>query len=161
MASPISLEIPRDLLLEAYKQAREEYPAECCGWMAGDKDGNVVSVVRACVNMQGEGQHPTAPGRPAETAYVIGGQDLIDLNRSFDGDTPVRLIYHSHPNGMAYLSDTDRGIATSPWGDGPAYPVQQLVIGIDSQAVIDAALFGWSDEADGFVEVGRFEGAEV
>ena len=50
------------------------------------------------------------------------------LSRSFDGESPARVIYHSHPNGQAYLSPTDREVATSPWGDGPAYPVQQLVI---------------------------------
>ena len=84
----------------------------------------------------------------------------MDLNRSLDTEQPARIIYHSHPNGQAYLSETDRGVATSPWGDGPAYPVQQLVVGIDDQLVVEAALFDWSDAENGFVEVARFQGGD-
>ena len=62
---------------------------------------------------------------------------------------------------MAYLSEIDRGVAISPWGDGPAYPVQQLVIGIDAHRVVDAALYAWSDEANDFVEIARFDGGEI
>jgi proteasome lid subunit RPN8/RPN11 len=161
MTNPAPLSIPRYLLETIYRQARDEYPNECCGWLAGEKDANAVSIVKACVNMQAQGQHPTAPNRPAETAYVFGAEDLMELNRSLDGDTPPRIIYHSHPNGHAYLSETDRNVATSPWGDGPAYPVQQLVVGLDGQRVVEAALFAWFDDGDGFVEVARFEGASI
>lgn len=160
-AKPSPANIDRDILELVYRQARDEFPAECCGWLAGRKDGAGVSIVRACVNRQAEGQHPTAAGRGADTAYVLGGEDLMDLNRSFDGDSPARIIYHSHPNGNAYLSVTDRTVATSPWGDGPAYPVQQLVVGLDGHRVVGAALFDWSDNEGGFVEIARFEGAEI
>ena len=158
---PTPLEVPRDILEEIYRQARREYPHECCGWLAGDRDGTSVTTVRACVNMQAQGGHPSAPGRSAETAYVFGAQDLLELNHSLDSDRPARIIYHSHPNGQAYLSDIDRGVAISPWGDGPAYPVQQLVIGIDAHRIVDAALYDWSDEASDFIEIARFDGAEI
>ncbi|HIM49578.1 MAG TPA: hypothetical protein EYM32_11990 [Dehalococcoidia bacterium] len=74
---------------------------------------------------------------------------------------PARIIFHSHPNGQAYFSPTDREVATSPWGDGPAYPVQQLVVGIDDRRVVEAALFAWSDDENGFVQIARFDGADV
>ena len=74
---------------------------------------------------------------------------------------PAKVIFHSHPNGRAYLSPTDREVATSPWGDGPAYPVQQLVVGIDGDRVVEAALFAWSDDEGGFVQIDRFDGADV
>ena len=151
--------IPREFLVDIYQHAREEYPYECCGWLAGD-DSEYVSIVRPCVNMQAQGNHPTDPARTAETAYVFGPDDLMKLNRSFDSDQPARIIYHSHPNGRAYLSDIDRRVAISPWGDGPAYPVRQLVVGIDERRVVESALFEWSD-ADGFIKVGRFEGADI
>ena len=128
--------------------------------MAGGAEGSVDSI-RPCANQQDRGGHPIAAERGSETAYVIEGQDLLELNRSFDGDVPARIIYHSHPNGQAYLSETDRTVATSPWGDGPAYPVQQLVVGIDQDRVVEAALFAWSDEADEFVEIARYEGGNV
>lgn len=149
--------IPEPLLDAIYHQARAAFPAECCGWLTGPRDQpGTVDHLRACVNAQEDGDHPTAADRTAETAYVIAGRDLLELNRSFDGDAPARVIYHSHPNGRAYFSDTDREVATSPWGDGPTYPVQQLVVGLDAERLVEAALFAWSDDDGDFVEVARW-----
>ncbi len=156
-----SVEIPRGVLEEVYREARTAFPGECCGWLTGAKDGAAVYAVRPCVNAQASGTHPTAPGRGTETAYVFSANDLLAFNHSFDSDTPAKVIYHSHTNGRAYFSDTDRKVATSPWGDGPAYPVQQLVVGLDGRRVVEAALFAWSDEASGFVEIARYEGATI
>ena len=157
------IEISRELLDAVYKEARQAYPYECCGWLAGPKDGSQVTMIRACHNAQASGTHPIASQRTSETAYVIEGDDLLELNRSFDGDAPALIIYHSHPNGRAYLSPTDRDVATNPpeWGGGPAYPVQQLVVGIDAERVVESALFAWSDDVDGYVEIAKFPGAEV
>ena len=158
---PEPLDIPRSMLEQVYLEARRTFPAECCGWLAGPSQACAVSQVRRCVNAQASGAHPTTPDRSAETAYVFTSEDLMALNRGLDTDTPARIIYHSHPNGHAYLSPTDREVAASPWGDGPAYPVQQLVVGVDSQRVVGAALFAWSDEDGGFVEIARYEGADI
>ena len=155
------IEIPSELLEQVYREARRAFPLECCGWLAGDRSDESVSHLRACANQQGGGQHPTQPARGSETAYVIAGDDLLALVRSLDGDWPARIIYHSHPNGRAYLSDTDKQVALSPWGDGPAYPVQQLVVGIDEHSVREAALFAWSDDRGDFVEVARLKGAKL
>ena len=155
------LYIPAPVLEEAYRQARKAFPAECCGWLTGQIDGDGVDEIRPAENDQSSGAHPTAAARTAETAYVLNSADLMALNQSLDSDKPARIIYHSHPNGQAYLSDTDRTVATSPWGDGPAYPVQQLVIGIDRDRVVEAALFGWDDNTAGFVELARLPGAQI
>ncbi|MCH8223468.1 MAG: Mov34/MPN/PAD-1 family protein, partial [Chloroflexi bacterium] len=101
MPEPEPLDIPRDILEQTYRQAREVFPEECCGWLAGAPDGQGVTIVRACENVQSAGNHPIAAGRPAETAYVFKAEDLLELSRSLDTDTPARIIYHSHPNGMA------------------------------------------------------------
>lgn len=156
-----SLGIPPAILQSVYREARAAFPAECCGWLTGPAGGDGVDAIRPAVNAQDVAEHPTASDRTAETAYVFNSADLLDLNASLDTDRPARIIYHSHPNGRAYFSDTDRTVATSPWGDGPAYPVQQLVVGIDAERVVEAALFGWDDDAGGFVELARFAGAEV
>ena len=157
----VPLDIPSSILEEVYREARRSFPAECCGWLAGPAGGTQASTVRRCANAQDSGTHPTTPDRGAETAYVITGGDLLELNRSFDTDLPAQVIYHSHPNGQAYLSPTDREVATSPWGGGPAYPVQQLVVGVDQDRVVEAALFAWSDEDEGFVEIARYAGAAI
>ena len=162
MAEPISpLEIPAEILTSIYREARTAYPAECCGWLSGSRDGGTATNLRRCYNAQSQGNHPTVADRSAETAYVIEGSDLLEFNLSLDGDHPALAIYHSHPNGRAYFSPTDRAVAASPWGDGPAYPVQQLVVGIDSEKVVEAALFAWSEEEAGFVEIARYQGANI
>lgn len=162
MADPlVPLEIPRHVLSEVYREARNAFPAECCGWLSGPKDGSEVTIARGCENAQASGTHPTQAGRGAETAYVITGNDLLSLNQSLEGDMPAKVIFHSHPNGRAYFSPTDREVAASPWGDGPAYPVQQLVVGIDEHRVVEAALFAWSDEEGGFVQIATYDGGDI
>jgi proteasome lid subunit RPN8/RPN11 len=158
---PTPLEIPAQILSEVYREARRAFPFECCGWLSGPADSPEVNVVRSCENAQDSGTHPTQAARGAETAYVITGDDLLSLNLSLDSETPAKVIFHSHPNGRPYFSPTDREVASSPWGDGPAYPVQQLVVGITDTRVEEALLFAWSDEEEGFVQIASYQGAPV
>ena len=153
-----AIKIPDRLLSEVYRHAREEYPNECCGWLVGPRDGDEVTKVRRAMNAYEGGSHPTAPDRTAETAYVIDGDDLLELNRTLDAPDPPRVIYHSHPNGRAYFSETDRRIAVDPWEGRPVYPVQQLVVGIDAREVVEARLFDWDAASADFVEVAVFGG---
>lgn len=155
------LQIPADIMEAVFREARKSFPSECCGWLSGPSGGASVDGIRPVINDQASGNHPTVAERTAESAYVFSADDLLELNNSLDTAEPALIIYHSHPNGRAYLSDTDRAVASSPWGDGPAYPVQQLVVGIDAERVVEAALFDWDDDAGGFVELARFEGAEI
>jgi proteasome lid subunit RPN8/RPN11 len=158
MSGERAVEIPAAILEEVYAHAKRELPAECCGFLVGPKGGDAVTRARPCRNAQEAGDHPTQAARGAETAYVIAGEDLLALARSFDGDEPARVIYHSHPNGRAYFSATDAEVATSPWGDGPMYPVQQLVVGLTERGVVEARLFDWDDDKAGFVEIARYGG---
>jgi proteasome lid subunit RPN8/RPN11 len=158
---PRPLAILPDVLAEVYRHAREAFPNECCGWIAGPKDGDAAIKARRCRNAYQPEAHPTAPDRTAETAYVIAGDELLELHRELDGAMPPRVIYHSHPNGRAYLSDTDRKVATDPWGEGPMVPAQQLVVGIDAQRVVEAKLFAWDEADKAFVEVASLPGMRV
>lgn len=159
---PEALTLPPDLLLAAFQHARAAFPAECCGWLAGPTASpGAVTRFRPCANAQDAADDAAIPDRTAESAYVIDGDDLFALSTSFDGPEPARVLYHSHPNGRAYFSETDRRVARSPWGDGPNFPVQQLVIGLDAERVVEAALFAWSEAAADFVEVARFSGSGI
>lgn len=158
---PLPIAIPASILSSVFEQARQAFPKECCGWLTGEKGGSSVHTMRPCTNQQSKGTHPTQVARSAETAYVIDGPDLLAFNRSIDSSSPAKIIYHSHNNGRAYFSATDVEVASSPWGDGPMYPVQQLVVGLSDSEVCEAALFAWSDDARTFVEVARFEGARI
>jgi proteasome lid subunit RPN8/RPN11 len=156
MSGERALEIPDEVLAEVYAHARAAFPAECCGWLAGPRGASRVTRARRCHNAYEPSAHPTAGDRTAETAYVIAGDDLLTLSRELDGPEPPRVIYHSHPNGRAYFSDTDRRVAADPWGEGPMLPVQQLVVGIDAERVVEAAMFAWDADAGGFVEIARW-----
>ena len=153
--------IPTELLAEVYRHARAAFPAECCGWLAGPKGGGAATRVRPCENAYDPSAHPSAPDRTAETAYVIAGAELLELGRTLDGPEPPLVIYHSHPNGRAYFSATDRAVAIDPWGDGPMYPVQQLVVGIDASRVVEAKLFAWDAAARDFVALAELPGANL
>jgi [CysO sulfur-carrier protein]-S-L-cysteine hydrolase len=147
------LRIPDEVMAVVHAEARRAFPAECCGFLVGPKGGDHVTRARPCANVAGIEAHPTAPERGAETAYVITGADLLALVRSLDGAEPARIIYHSHPNGRAYFSATDEAVAKDPWGEGPMYPVQQLVVGVDAGGVTEARLFDWDAAGGRFVEI--------
>ncbi len=161
MPAPQPIDVPRSSLEQIFAHARESFPNECCGWITGDKDSNTAGGVRRAVNAYEPETHPTAKNRTAQTAFVISDQDLLDLNHTLDDDVRPRIIYHSHPNGRAYFSETDKANASDPWGDGPAYPVQQIVVGIDGNSVVEARLFAWDDDAEDFVEIALFEGLDI
>ena len=63
---PTPCGIPWELLERVFKQAREAFPAECCGWLTGAKGTNTVTALRPCDNAQSDGEHPTAADRSAE-----------------------------------------------------------------------------------------------
>ena len=127
--------IPAALLAEIYAHAREAFPAECCGYLTGAR------VVR-CTNVAAS--EPVVAGRGADTAFAIGGAELLAFANSFDGPEPARTLYHSHTNGRAYISATDRAHAGG-------YPVQHLVVGVTAASITEAALFD-----EGFVELARW-----
>ena len=161
MPAPQPIDVPRSSLEQIFAHARESFPNECCGWITGDKDSNTAGGVRRAINAYEPETHPTAKNRTAQTAFVISDQDLLDLNHTLDDDVRPRIIYHSHPNGRAYFSETDKANASDPWGDGPAYPVQQIVVGIDGNSVVEARLFAWDGDAEDFVEIALFEGLDI
>ena len=138
--------IPADRLRDIYDHARATFPAECCGYLAGD-----ALVVVRCTNAQASGANPVAPERGEDTGFVIAGRELYMFARSFDTAEPARVVYHSHTNGRAYFSDVDQAIAA-----GPAYPVQHLVVGVTAAGVTEAAQFAWSAAARGYVEISRW-----
>ena len=137
-----AIELPALLRVAIYAHARTEFPAECCGYLAGPDDA--VDRAVACRNAQA--------GAP--DAYAIDGRELFDLVRSFATAEPARVVYHSHPNGRAYLSATDRALARTP--DGPIYPVQHLVVGVTAERVTECAQFAWDARANDFVEIARW-----
>jgi proteasome lid subunit RPN8/RPN11 len=161
LTPPDPVSVPRSFLQEIFTHARESFPDECCGWLTGEKNSRTANGVRKAVNTYDKETHPTAKDRTAQTAFVISDKDLLELNQTLDDDIKPLIIYHSHPNGRAYFSETDRNNAVDPWGSGPAYPVQQIVIGINNDRIVEAKQFAWDTESEDFVEVATFEGSDI
>jgi proteasome lid subunit RPN8/RPN11 len=141
-----AIHIPAALLERIYAHAREAFPDECCGYLVGTAE-SAESIV-PCRNAQDDGE--LDPSRGADRGFVIAGRELFDFAKSFDGERPARVVYHSHTNGRAYFSDTDRTMARSA-----AYPVQHLVVGVTADGVTEAAQFAL-DSGD-FLEIARWK----
>ena len=136
-----------------YAQARAEFPKECCGYVFGR--GDAARVV-TCKNRQDQlhALDPQEHPRTAENGYNIGGRELLNLTRSFESDDPVTIIYHSHPRVGAYFSEEDTNAAIAA-----GYPVDYLVIDAQDDHIKEAVLF--RRDGEGFVEIERFDGAQV
>lgn len=148
-----ALAIPPGVLAAVYAHARAAFPDECCGYLVGPGDGAAVAEAVPCANALAGGE--PVPARGPDTGFAIAGRELLAFARSFEGERPARVVYHSHTNGRAYFSEVDREHARA--GGAPAYPVQHLVVGVTAAGVTEAAQYAWSDDARDFVEVARWE----
>lgn len=142
--------------LEAiYRQARAEFPKECCGFILG-APGSAEAELVQCENWQ-DRYHAVDPEtypRTAETAYTFGGKDLRRLADSLDSDTPASVVYHSHPRVGAYFSAEDTRAALSA-----GWPVDYLVVDCQEERIVEALMF--RRQGDEFVEIARYEGADI
>jgi proteasome lid subunit RPN8/RPN11 len=145
-----------DALAAMYQHARRDYPRECCGIVYGPRDAAVADRAVACPNIQDRlhAEDPVRHTRDARTAYNLDAPDLFRLQKSLRGDTPAKIVYHSHVDVGAYFSDTDQAAAQM---DGePSYPVEYVVIDVKSDGAKGAAQFCWDQAQKRYVEVGRY-----
>jgi proteasome lid subunit RPN8/RPN11 len=145
-----------EALAEMYAHARRDYPKECCGLVFGPRGGDAADRVRPCQNVQDQlhAQDPAQHPRDARTAYNLDTGDLFALQKSLRGETPVKIVYHSHVDVGAYFSDTDQ--AAARMGDEPAYPVEYVVIDAQADGPRGAAQFAWDEARRTYVEVRRY-----
>ena len=121
MASEVTSGVIATLLEEATKA----HPAECCGLLLGE--GGRISQAVPAANV-----HPSP-----ESHFEIDPSALIAAHRGArEGGPQVLGYYHSHPNGRADPSATDRAAAS---GDGRIWAI------IANQTVLV-----WRDGPDGF-----------
>lgn len=123
------------ILTQLRTEAAAAYPEECCGFI-------VNSQVRPATN-EAALRHrvdPIAFPRNASTSYVMSIDDTLYLDSSMGTDSPVRALYHSHPNGEAYFSDEDERRAT--YRGEALYPnLLHVVLGVTAEGIQEARVF--------------------
>lgn len=121
----------RDQIVE---HARQEWPRECCGLIAG-QDGEAKELRRI------------ANTDPGNTFYMMDDKQLFRAYRDFDErGWDIHVIYHSHPVSVAYPSKTD--ISLAAWPD--AY---YLICSLEDKSAPSLRAFRIVDEAVTEVEI--------
>ena len=132
-------------LAEVYRHVLARYPSEACGFVRA-------SGVTDCANVIED--RPEVYDRESRTGYAFGVADLRALEDSFDGDDPVRVIYHSHPDAGAYFSDEDHRFAVHE--GTPVYPVRHLVVDTSRDEVLGSRLFDFDAGLGRYTAIATF-----
>lgn len=161
MSNTIPPAPPHPLLTSAalqamYEHARRDYPKECCGVVFGPKAGTAADQAKACDNIQDRlhAEDPVRFTRDARTAYNLDARDIFALQKSLRGESPAKIVYHSHVDVGSYFSDTDQ--AAAQFDGEPAYPVEYVVIDIRADGPRGAKQFAWDEAQKKYVEIGAY-----
>ena len=101
-----------DVREQMIAHAREQFPKECCGMLAG-VDSKPVKVVRA------------TNSEDSEFRYRVDDRELLRFLHDIDDNGwDFLAVYHSHTRSQAYPSPTDVRLATN-WPD-PYYVLVSL-----------------------------------
>lgn len=96
------IRIPRDIMESMEWHAREEYPRECCGMLAGK--GNEITRI-----------FKTRNRAPSLDEYELDPVEQVNAFEEIDRLSLKLLgVYHSHPNHPCYPSGLDIGRAFYP-----------------------------------------------
>lgn len=105
----MDIKVTSEAMIAMQQAATSAYPHEACGILIGE-GGRITDVIQA------SNVHPTP-----ETHFEIDPQALIDAHRAQrEGGPKVLGYFHSHPNGLAEPSETDRAMAA---GDGMIWAI--------------------------------------
>lgn len=136
------------------RQAEAEYPHECCGVILVKAGGGGERIFQPCRNIQNEkhAEDPLHYPRDARTAYYADPRDIMNFMRLESEGFQVSTFYHSHIDGGAYFSETDKRQA-APRGE-PLYPgATYLVVSVVHGQVVEARAFSWDPAEQDFLPV--------
>jgi desampylase len=122
----MEIEVTSGTMATLLEEARLAHPRECCGLLLGK--GHRLALARPAANV-----HPDP-----ERHFEIDPKALIAAHRAMRaGGLEILGYYHSHPNGHAEPSATDRDTAS---GDGRIWAI-----------VAEGRVSWWRDQTEGFV----------
>ena len=152
------LRIPRAVLEQVEAHARECYPSESCGFLAGPAAdaGHVDEAIRE--TNEADKYHRLDPERFPRTSTTYFKINELRAARAFEGGEkagrPIKVIYHSHCDAGAYFSAEDS--ATFASNGQLMWPCAFLVVSVQKGDVVDRKLWVHVPGTDGFAE-GKFE----
>jgi proteasome lid subunit RPN8/RPN11 len=135
------LHLPRELAARVHEEARQEYPAEACGFLLGSVAGKLATVRRV---------RPEANRATRRDRFLIDAEDVfaaLQAGRA-TGDEIVG-VYHSHPDAGSAPSATDRREAWGEW--------LQLIVACERGSVTGTSC--WRSDGDRLVAVAVIEEA--
>lgn len=99
----LTITVPRGILDAILEHARSESPSECCGLLSG-------------LDQRVDLHHPLRnQASEPHKRYFAAPEDLFEAMREMRAEgRSLIAIYHSHPRGRAYPSETDVELAFYP-----------------------------------------------
>ncbi len=92
--------LPTHLYMAMLQHARTEAPAECCGLLAGLRDGDMLRVLA---------RHALVNEAASATEYLSEPRSMFDAVKAMRRDGhEILAIYHSHPTSAPIPSKTDQ-----------------------------------------------------
>jgi len=96
------LEIPQDLMNRIIEHARQEYPLESCGILAGKK-GKIIRF------------YPMGNTEKSSSRYLMEPEEQLRVFQEIEKEgLELSAIYHSHPHTAAFPSQRDVDYAFHP-----------------------------------------------
>jgi [CysO sulfur-carrier protein]-S-L-cysteine hydrolase len=134
LSRPDHLLLPREIYMAILEHAKSELPNECCGMLAGVREGNVLSV-KACHKLVNEAKSPTE---------YFAAECLFQVHRTMRESGHHEIaIYHSHPKSPAIPSKKD--LERNAYGDS----VVHFIISLNGA---EPELRGWWLTEDAYEE---------
>ncbi|MDC0325165.1 Mov34/MPN/PAD-1 family protein [bacterium] len=138
------------------RQAKEEYPEECCGVFLKSVAYPEASLEwQPCHNIQNL-MHRNTPyyfPRDACSAYVIDPTQWRAIHRRIEvGEVELAILYHSHNDAPAYFSEEDYRCAV--WNESPLFPMATyLVLSVIEGQFDHWKAFEWEVDSKSLLQV--------
>lgn len=149
-----ALRIRASVLAAIEAHAREAYPSECCGFIAGPADDAALLDAATREVNEADAYHARDPVRFPHTSRTYFKIDELRAAWAFDAaeraGRPIKVIYHSHCDAGAYFSADDA--ATFASGGQLMWPCAFLVVSVVDGDVEGHALWVHRPGTDEFVE---------
>lgn len=134
------------------KQARAEYPSECCGIVTGSAS---TQRVHPCRNRQDE-LHAMDPERHPRTSREAYDIDRHEMERVFADakavDEQVIAFYHSHIDCAAYFSQMDKEVLTV-FGEPELPEAVHIVVSVHGHEIRELGGYKWNGDKQAFERI--------